>query len=824
VFPNGAPTTKHSPVTLFTDINGDGLPDLLFAEAQYDGPYTGPRTGPGIGVALNLGNGTFRNVQPLIPSDQQTNRSYSLVAGDILGDGQVNILLSDEDDGANTALLRWNGNGFNEQRSWIAPSLWKAPANLVHHDWLVLADLDGDSRQDLVVGGGPAPCTPNLQVLYGAAGGFSASGLLQLPNGLFGQAPCASFEPVGHNASLGPIVVADFNNDGLPDIFAAEEEVLNYQPGVITDTNEPSYQQIRANGGAVFANVGIQVFMNQGSRRFSDVSSSSSAQNLGRRHYFSLAAIDLNHDGFIDVVGSYTTKYYAGVRTRWGATFFLNDGTGAFQVVDGSQMLPVTTTPSTGQQWNLGSFVPTVVTTQRTEGIAFDWVGDCGGPGGCYAPQLAIYKVVANASLGTGPNFVDPASLGVPGFNEFYYLRHHPDAAAAVQAGQYASGLAHYQSVGSGKGYLPFAPRLAVDHATLYFGAVNTGTALTNVTAGQPVRVTAGSAATAWSVSVESTTPWVQIAGGSGTGTGQFTVNVVSAAGLPTTGTVTATLRVVPNGAADSPQLVSVRLTLTAPATTTAPFGSFDTPVPGVVQGSIAVTGWALDDIEVSRVEIWRDLTAGETTVPFNAPGHPGHGRVFIATALFVPGARPDVEAAYATSPLAYRAGWGYLLLTWGLWNQGNGAFTLYAFAFDTDGHATTLGTKAITASNQTATKPFGGIDTPGYGKTVTANFWNFGWALTPNPNTADSRSCTIANGQVSMAIDSGPLIPVTYGGARTDIASAFPGFSNGSGGGGAYYLDVSTLANGTHAIGWFVVDSCGRAEGIGSRFFTIAK
>jgi predicted phage tail protein len=71
---------------------------------------------------------------------------------------------------------------------------------------------------------------------------------------------------------------------------------------------------------------------------------------------------------------------------------------------------------------------------------------------------LNLFKVVANGALGTGPNFVDPATLGVPGFNEFFYLRHYPDAASAVQAGQYTSGLAHYLAVGRARGYLPSAP------------------------------------------------------------------------------------------------------------------------------------------------------------------------------------------------------------------------------------------------------------------------------------------------------------------------------------------------------------------------------
>jgi hypothetical protein len=250
----------------------------------------------------------------------------------------------------------------------------------------------------------------------------------------------------------------------------------------------------------------------------------------------------------------------------------------------------------------------------------------------------------------------------------------------------------------------------------------------------------------------------------------------------------------------------------------TAPFGAFDTPAAGAtIEGSIAVTGWALDDVGIDRVEIWRDLTTGETTVPYQGPG-PGNGKVYVATPPFVTGARPDVEAAYPNYPFANRAGWGYLLLTWGLWNQGNGPFTFYAFAFDQEGNATTQGTRSVTSNNAAATKPFGGIDVPAYGETKAGLFFNFGWALTPNANPP----CTITNGNVQVAIDSGPLVAVDYGDQRTDIASVFPGFSNGNDGGGHFLIDTATLANGVHQIGWYVVDSCGRADGIGSRFFSV--
>src|SRR5439155_17853874 len=166
--------------------------------------------GSGIGVALNLGGGKYRDVSSLVPAGLQATRSYALAVGDIDGDGRVEILLPDEDDGSNTALLRWNGNGFDAQRNWIASSLWKSPTNLVHQDWMLIEDLDNDGRQDLILGGAPAPCTPALRILFGAAGGYTSAGLLQLPDGLFGLDHCATTFPVSQNVDLGPVVAADF--------------------------------------------------------------------------------------------------------------------------------------------------------------------------------------------------------------------------------------------------------------------------------------------------------------------------------------------------------------------------------------------------------------------------------------------------------------------------------------------------------------------------------------------------------------------------------------------------------------------------------------
>ncbi|MCX6545017.1 MAG: putative Ig domain-containing protein [Acidobacteria bacterium] len=252
------------------------------------------------------------------------------------------------------------------------------------------------------------------------------------------------------------------------------------------------------------------------------------------------------------------------------------------------------------------------------------------------------------------------------------------------------------------------------------------------------------------------------------------------------------------------------------------PFGAFDTPADGTtrMQGSFALTGWALDDVGIDRVEIWRDLAAGEdpTHAYTTDPSHPAHGKVFIANPFFVKNSRTDVEALYPDYPFANRAGWGYLLMSRGLHAQGNGTYTLYAFAFDVDGHSASLGTKTITVDNARAAKPFGAIDTPGYGETMTGTFYNFGWALTP----AGPSSCRIENGGVSVSIDSGPLAPAMYGDARSDIAAAFPDLLNSANASGAFAVDTKKLSNGMHQIGWLVTDNCGRQEGVGSRFFNV--
>jgi len=345
------------------------------------------------------------------------------------------------------------------------------------------------------------------------------------------------------------------------------------------------------------------------------------------------------------------------------------------------------------------------------------------------------------------------------------------------------------------------SPVLTLSQSTLHFGY--SGSLMTSP---QTVTITfAGGSSIAWTAS--SNQPNILVSPGSGSGNGTFQITA-SAGG---SGIVTVTAA----GASNSPKQIQVNVLSAASGS---PFGSFDTPPNNTtgIAGAIPVTGWALDNIGVTSVGIYRDRIAGET------PG--SNGLVFVGDAIFVPGARPDVESTYPNAPLNYRGGWGYMLLTNMLPNSGgssgsgNGTYNLHAIAMNAAGATQDLGTRTITVDNAQASKPFGTIDTPTQGGSVSGSaFVNYGWALTQNPNLIPTDGSTLM-----VFVDGASLGHPTYNQYRSDIATLFPGLANSNGAVGFFYIDATTLANGMHTISWMATDSAGHADGLGSRYFTV--
>jgi hypothetical protein len=259
----------------------------------------------------------------------------------------------------------------------------------------------------------------------------------------------------------------------------------------------------------------------------------------------------------------------------------------------------------------------------------------------------------------------------------------------------------------------------------------------------------------------------------------------------------------------NSPVVVDIYLDVKEKAQGEPPFGSFDSPLDGAdVYSTVPFTGWALDDIEVASVKIFRNPVEGHET-----------GLIYIGDAVLVEGVRPDVETGYPGFPKSFQAGWGYQMLTNFLPNGGNGTYVIHAIATDSSGNEVTFGSKTINCDNEHAVKPFGTIDIPTQGGVASGqDFVNFGWALTPRPNMIPKDGSTIDVWIDGVLLDGHPV----YNQYRKDIADGFPNYANSNGAVGYYYLDTTLYANGVHTISWSVTDNAGNTDGLGSRYFNI--
>jgi len=407
--------------------------------------------------------------------------------------------------------------------------------------------------------------------------------------------------------------------------------------------------------------------------------------------------------------------------------------------------------------------------------------------------------------------------------------------------------------------YAPVRPSITTSPRVLRFAATKNGagaSAFTSRTGPQTVAVSFSSGSPTWTLVADQ--PWVDLSLSAATRTGAASIIVdVANVGVGAATSLTATLTITTTAGSHTPQTIAVYLTVdhTNGAGTTTPFGQVDTPVQGAVgvQGAIGVTGWALDDVGVSSVLIYRNCLTFENQA--TCQQILGRNVVFVGTAAFLADARPDVEAAFATYPHAHRAGWGFLILSNLLPNipanvssgGGVGTFTLYAVATDAEGRQKLLGRTVndatpttVTVANDTIAKPFGAIDTPGQGATVTGTLNNFGWVLTPDPGT--SVLVPVTGSTINVFVDGAVVGQATYNLCRGSVgnpvpagllcdddvssifrsAGSFRNLDAARGPIGLRAINTSAMANGLHTIAWGVTDSAGRSEGIGSRYFNV--
>ncbi|MBL8800226.1 MAG: VCBS repeat-containing protein [Planctomycetia bacterium] len=290
---------------IWADYNGDGKPDLLLATTH------GPR------LHTNLGNGTFRDDSALLPNEAAQNIS---AAGwlDYDGDGRPDLLLATGFHGlrlyrnlgqaepvpgapaplpAKPATMRW----FDD----VSTQVGLGPDGIAGHlkgDSLVVADVNGDGRPD---------------VLYGAGSGML---LLNTPRGFVAKTDSGISYQTG---GVGP-VFADFDNSGALGLFVPQRDgscklFKNDGTGRFTDATARAGDLNRSIGQATCAAWGDvdcdghldlvvgclrgpnRYFRNRGDGVFED---RTDAIGLDHRLFNTqaVALTDLNNDGSLDLI------------------------------------------------------------------------------------------------------------------------------------------------------------------------------------------------------------------------------------------------------------------------------------------------------------------------------------------------------------------------------------------------------------------------------------------------------------------------------------------------------------------------------------------
>ena len=288
-----AHTTAAAPVMAFTantsavgagpmsvavgDFNGDGKIDLV--TANYDNG-----AGRTLTVLTNNGTGGFGSNAtftvgtpfPFVPPEGFYQAPWSVTVADVNQDGKPDLVSANYTSGAGNRLTVMTNNGAGIFSSNAILTVGSGPK------CVAAGDVNGDGKIDLI------------------SANYSAGTLTILTN--------AGNGTFGFNATLqtvknsGFVVAADLNNDGKLDLFSVSED---------SATSMPTISKL-----VIFTNSGSGIFGSNATLNLPGVSRQA-------------AAVDVNGDGKMDIVA------YAALNGVASLVVFTNNGIGNFSLSAG---------------------------------------------------------------------------------------------------------------------------------------------------------------------------------------------------------------------------------------------------------------------------------------------------------------------------------------------------------------------------------------------------------------------------------------------------------------------------------------------------------
>ena len=252
----GSGGVQPFPITV-ADVNGDGKPDIVAGNACVPGCGSSV-----VGLLLGNGDGTFQSALSIDPGGLDPE---SLAVKDVNGDGKAdlviaNVCFSAGDCSGSVSVLFGNGDGtFQAAQTYLAGGYAGRS--------VLIADVNGDGKSDLVVANADISGSDNLNGVVGV--------LLGNGDGTFQSAQTYNTGAFDTNN----VAIADVNGDSIPDLVTSNS------------CHSTKYGSSCGSGA-----VGVLLGKGDGTFGKATIYSAGGVQSK------LLAVADLNHDGRPDVV------------------------------------------------------------------------------------------------------------------------------------------------------------------------------------------------------------------------------------------------------------------------------------------------------------------------------------------------------------------------------------------------------------------------------------------------------------------------------------------------------------------------------------------